>query len=691
MIMMARGSQLPKGGGAPAGPSAAAFRLVSYSFVVFFFQLVLVRYLPATAEHFHSFVTLVPIGASVGVGAGLLSVQRADRLRWAFIPIAIFLLALTRLFSYVVVIGPSIAGEFARTTLSDVPPDATTITLLPAMGIVFAVTAMFFVPLGAMLGEEFTRFRPLVAYSLGLLGGLVAITSFALVASAGNPPWMWFSLGLAVLAVASHRHTYFELGIVGTIPIVIALVVATGREHERWSPYYRVNWHDPSDAQYVIEVDGLPRLTALDLSDRGAADPFVAAAWEQYRAPYRHIARFDTVLVLGAGMGNDVALLLVGGARHIDVVEIDPVIADFGRSGHPQRPYVDPRVHLHLTDARAYLRQAGWTYDLIVIGAPVPRMLTWGTGPIPLDGYAYTSEAILAARELLAPDGWILTYHTVRQSQSTAKVYRVLRSVFGNPPHVIHWEQATLFSHAFLAGGSASGSSDEAMSLPPLATDVKLPSDDWPFLHLARRALPRHYVEVLAIAVGLSLLLVLGAGGRGARGGGDVEMFLLGLGFMLLATESVIQMSLVVNSTWQVTLLVLSSILSAMLAANWLVILRPGIGLRPVLAILLLSLGIGFAVPARALAGGMLQAQWTIGSVLAAAPIVLAAVAFATSFRRRARSVTALAYHAIGAAAGGVLGYAVMLTGVRALYLIAALAYLLLWILTSRSRVATIP
>ncbi|KPK04365.1 MAG: hypothetical protein AMS20_08630 [Gemmatimonas sp. SG8_28] len=688
---MAQGSHVPKGGAASAGPSAAAFRLASYSFVVFFFQLVLVRYLPATAEHFHSFVTLVPIGASVGVGAGLLSVQRADRLRWTFIPIAVFLLALTRLFSYVVVIGPSTAEEFARTTLSDVPPDATTITLLPAMGIVFAVTAMCFVPLGAMLGEEFTRFRPLVAYSLSVLGGLLAVTSFAVVTSAGNPPWMWFSLGLAVLAVASHRHAYFELGIVGTIPIVIALVVATGREHERWSPYYRVNWHDPSDAQYVIEIDGSPRLTALDLSDRGAADPFVAAAWEQYRAPYRHIARFDTVLVLGAGMGNDVALLLDGGARHIDVVEIDPVVADFGRFGHPQRPYADRRVRLHVTDARAYLRQAARTYDLIILGAPVPRMLTWGMGPIPLDGYAYTSEAILAARERLAPDGRILTYHTVRQPQSTAKVYHVLRSVLGEPPQVIHWEQGTIFSYALIAGGSASTSSDETTRLPPSATDVKLPSDDWPFLRLARRALPRHYVEVLAIAVGLSLLLVLGAGGRAASGRGDVEMFLLGLGFMLLATATVTQMSLVVNSTWQVTLLVLSSILSAMLAANWLVTLRPRIGVRPVLVILLLSLGIASAVPVRALAGGTQQAQWIIGGMLAAAPIVLAALAFATSFRRRARSVTAPAFCAIGAAAGGVLGYTVMLTGVRALYLIAALAYLLLWILTDRSRAATIP
>jgi spermidine synthase len=666
-------------------------RLVAHSFLILFFALALIRYVPATVEHLTSHVTLMSIAAFVGVGTGLLSVQRVGRLRWTFIPIAVFVLALARMFSYVVVIGPSTAHEVTRTVLSDVPSDAITIALVPAIGIVFGVTAMFFVPLGAMLGEDCTRFRPLVAYSLSTLGGLVAITCFALVTSAGNPPWMWFSLGLAVLAVASHRHPYFELGIVGTLPIVIALMVATGGEHERWSPYHRVTWHDPSDAQYVIEVDGSPRLTALDLSDRGAADPFVEAAWAQYRAPYRHIATFDTVLVLGAGAGNDVALLLEGGAQHIDVVEIDPVVADFGRSRHPQRPYDDPRVRFHLADARGYLRHETRIYDLIIIGPTIPRMSTSGLSPVPLDGYVHTREAILAARALLAPDGRILTYHTAPQPTDVAKVYQTLRSVFGGPPEVIHWGQPTLFTHAFVAGGSTSNAAGGAMDLSQSLTDVTLPSDDWPFLHLTRRAVPRHDVEVLAVAVGLSLLLVLGARGRGVRGGYDVEMFLLGLGFMLLVTKSVAGLPLLVGSTWELTPLVLSAVLLAILTANWLVLVRRRIGLRPVLAALVISLGIGWAVPVQALADSTFWVAWTVGGALATAPIFLAALAFAIIISDRASAVMALGYYAIGAAAGGVLAYVVMVTGVKALSLIAALAYLLLWIVPERFKASTTP
>jgi len=63
-----------------------------------------------------------------------------------------------------------------------------------------------------------------------------------------------------------------------------------------------------------------------------------------YNLPYRLGPRAERVLVLGAGMGNDVAAALRNGAGHIDAVEIDPAILALGRSLHPEKPYDDPRV-----------------------------------------------------------------------------------------------------------------------------------------------------------------------------------------------------------------------------------------------------------------------------------------------------------------------------------------------------------
>ena len=50
------------------------------------------------------------------------------------------------------------------------------------------------------------------------------------------------------------------------------------------------------------------------------------------------------MLVLGAGSGTDVVAALRHGARHVDAVEIDPVIVRLGRQYHPDQPYSDPRV-----------------------------------------------------------------------------------------------------------------------------------------------------------------------------------------------------------------------------------------------------------------------------------------------------------------------------------------------------------
>lgn len=78
--------------------------------------------------------------------------------------------------------------------------------------------------------------------------------------------------------------------------------------------------------------------------------------------------------------------------------------------------------------------------------------------------------------------------------------------------------------------------------------------------------------------------------------------------------------------------------------------------------------------------------EWLVGGALIAAPIFFAALTFATLFRDRVNSVRALGYNLFGAAVGGVLEYSVMLLGVKKLYLIAAVAYALVWLLTERSR-----
>ena len=134
-------------------------------------------------------------------------------------------------------------------------------------------------------------------------------------------------------------------------------------------------------------------------------DPYTSIAASGYERPYHFVKRLDTALVVGAGTGNDLAILLGFGAKHIDAVEIDPVIAGIGRLGHPQQPYADPRVHLHVNDARAYLRTAARKYDVIVFGTLDSQTLLSGMSSVRLDNYVYTVESFRSAREALKPDG----------------------------------------------------------------------------------------------------------------------------------------------------------------------------------------------------------------------------------------------------------------------------------------------
>src|SRR5437588_12151957 len=76
---------------------------------------------------------------------------------------------------------------------------------------------------------------------------------------------------------------------------------------------------------------------------------------------------FADVLIIGAGSGNDVSRALQWGAEHVDAVEIDPAIQRLGAEYHPDKPYQDPRVNVHLDDGRNFLRSApSGKYDLIL-------------------------------------------------------------------------------------------------------------------------------------------------------------------------------------------------------------------------------------------------------------------------------------------------------------------------------------
>jgi SAM-dependent methyltransferase len=122
------------------------------------------------------------------------------------------------------------------------------------------------------------------------------------------------------------------------------------------------------------------------------------------------------VLIVGAGNGNDVAIALARGATAVDAVEIDPRLVQIGRERHPNRPYDDPRVRVHVDDGRAFLQRTDEKYDLIVFALPDSLTLVSGASALRLESYLFTRDAIEAARDHLTADGVFTMYNSYRRT-----------------------------------------------------------------------------------------------------------------------------------------------------------------------------------------------------------------------------------------------------------------------------------
>ena len=85
--------------------------------------------------------------------------------------------------------------------------------------------------------------------------------------------------------------------------------------------------------------------------------------------------------------------LKYGQVGHVDAVEIDPVIARLGRLYHPEQPFSDPRVTVHIDDGRSFLRKSTDKYDLIIFALPDSLTLTSQFASLRLESFLFTEES----------------------------------------------------------------------------------------------------------------------------------------------------------------------------------------------------------------------------------------------------------------------------------------------------------
>ena len=114
----------------------------------------------------------------------------------------------------------------------------------------------------------------------------------------------------------------------------------------------------------------------------------------------------DSVLLLGAGAGFDMAVALQSGAQHIDAVEVNPQTIEFGREldAWAGGALSDPKVNIHLAEARRFMAASSdrWDHINLTLLQTSPAI---GRGRSHVDGRVLTVEAVQTYLDHLRPLG----------------------------------------------------------------------------------------------------------------------------------------------------------------------------------------------------------------------------------------------------------------------------------------------
>jgi hypothetical protein len=656
------------------------------SFLVLFLEIALIRWMPAYIRLLAYFSNFILLATFLGGGLGcLLAGRRRNLTVWFPWAMLLVVIAVDRL-RLEIALPTTTSIYFSSGTTAQVMPVEST-RLLPVL---FVIVAALFVTIAQRMGRELAARRPLDAYVINLLGSLAGIVAFAMLSWLQTPPVVWFAVAFAaalpfVLERLDFRST------AGAAALAASLFVVHQMERgSLWSPYYKINVAQDG-ADTVVEVNNIFHQSMAPLDQK---EYF-------YQWPYTVFGdRFDDVLILGAGSGTDVAAALKHGARHVDAVEIDPVILRLGRERHPDRPYSDPRVTTIVDDARHFLATTNKQYDLIVFALIDSLTVQSSFSSVRLESYMFTEESFRAVRSRLKPRGVMALYNYFREKWLVDRLANTVVAAFGQEP-LGHVHQERAYLAVMLAGPRLSeltappplpelvlayGQSHEPSPARPLQRDptVVPATDNWPFLYMRQPELPRHYVVALAIVLTISIVAIAGTSALGFRQSAAVrfrpraaaQFFFLGAGFMLLETKSIVQFALLWGSTWSSASLAIVSVL-AMALLSALIVARIEVRHRwPIAAALFALLAVNYLVPIGGVSFSSRAVESLFYGLLVFSPVLCAGLIFSSSFKRSQSTAGDFGANLLGAMVGGVGEYLSLLAGYQFLLVLVAGCYL---------------
>jgi hypothetical protein len=609
-------------------------------------------------------------------------------------------------------------------------------------GVFFILVSLVFIGVGQAMGRAFSAIaNPLAAYTVNLAGSLAGIIVFATLSYLRTGPALWFALGTGlVLYFIKEPFQRLASAAAAALLVLGLLVVADPADLKNdagalttWSPYYKVRY-----------IPGLRGIDVNNIQHQVMWD--ITRSYPQYQVPYllnrgAGGPALDDVLIIGAGTGNDVATALAHGAKHVDAVEIDPVIYEFGQRYHPNHHSADPRVSWHIDDGRSFVRSTSKMYDLIIYALVDSLVLHSGYSSIRLESFLFTEQAFRDLKAHLNPGGLLAIYNQFRRGWMIGRLAKLEEQVFGTEPIVLSLPHRPTIAAAdnqanaltfVLAGGPESTAlrsirakleldrffwhhadprtNDRVNAYGPAVPAVAgtlpgewyklgpaevqtdgigpLPTDDYPFLYLRDAAIPGLNLRGMVIVAALALAILYGfAPVRTVRPNG--QMFFLGAGFMLLETKGVVHLALLFGSTWMVNSIVFAAILVMALLSNLYVLKMRPRALWPYYGLLMASLLVNIAIPMTAFLALPGLIKVVASCLVVFVPVFFAGVVFAVSFAASRRPDVDFGSNIGGIILGGLSENLSLVLGFNRLLIVAIVFYVCSALLAQRNRATT--
>lgn len=682
-----------------------------------YLELLFIRWIGTEIRIFAYLQNTVLMVCFLGLGLGMFTSSSPIAIKQSLIPVTIvlFLLAIPDTRSILANISEmlSLLGDqviwFGITTSDPVASVVAVIIGLILTYILLLLIVDMFVPLGRILGRLMNAHsNPIWAYSVNILGSVFGTWAFVLLSYLYQPPLVWFLVagGLAIFFVVWENNKDKRLNAVLLFAAVVFAWFASRPVdyiEVTWSPYQKLalrNSEGYEVGDYIVTVNnigyqGLINLSTANVSSKPDKYAPETAGLSQYDLPTLLHPNPKSILIVGAGTGNDAAGALRNGAVSVTAVEIDPAIIEIGQELHPEKPYSNPNVLVINDDARSYFANTQDKYDVISFGLLDSHTTTAMTNAR-LDHYVYTVESFRQAKSRLNEHGIIVLSFEAEKLYIADRIRLALVEVFDQEPLVFQIPYTSygwggvmfvvgdleVVQHQLSTNARLAQHIKNLQETHPVrfTNNTKITTDDWPYIYLETPRIPRLYLFLFLIMV---LLMVRSMKKWGAKtslviGKSDFwHFFFLGAAFLLLEVQNISKASVALGNTWQVNAVIITGVLGMALLANWIAYKFPKLPLTPVYILLIgTCLGLYFVDLARFAFLPYTFKALIVGG-LTSLPMLFSGIVFIRSFAVTEDKSNALGANLIGALLGALLQSVTFIIGIKALLLIVAFFYLL--------------